>query len=195
MGSPSLCLPGVRPSSPRTADVGERGAVSLPDPSSGPYPGHPSLAPADGGWAGSIALLSPRVGWPQFPSCWECSNCSACGGRTTITPQVPCPARQTDSFCLCAPSQAASSCPQGPDFLNKVTVKATGACQPIKPIDVERALIKQVTAPRGREFCATPSPLRAGTGTCKQCGGSVVSTAVPSLCWVQEDSSQAGLCP
>lgn len=53
--------------------------------------------------------------------------------------------------------------------------------EPIKPIDAEGEPIKQVTFPRGYVLCATPpAPLRAGTGTYKQGGGSVVPQLSPA---------------
>ena len=154
---------------------------TLPDPSSGPYPGHPSLSPQ-----GGPALVSLTVGLQYRLCLW--------GLRLHHPPLPPCnplPGKQPPH----PDPRGGLTLPHGPDFLSKVTLGATGAQWPIKPIDAERETVKQVN-PRGHLLSPPPAPLRAcGPGTCKQCGGSVAPAAVPSLCWVRRAVARPGCIP
>lgn len=156
---------------------------ALPDTSLGPYPGHASLSPQ-----GGPALVSLTVGLQYRLCLWGLHLC-----HPPLPPCTP-PAWQT------APPhpdpRGSLTLPRRPDFLSKVTLGATGAQWPIKPIDAERETVKQVT-PRGHLLSPPPAPLRAcGPGTCKQCGGgSVVPAAVPSLCWVRRAVASPGCIP
>lgn len=137
-----------------------------------------------------------RVGQPWSPSLWGYNTGSACGGCASVThpshPAPPLPGKQPPH----PDPRGSLTLPRGPDFLSKVTLGATGAQWPIKPIDAERETVKQVT-PRGHLLSPPPAPLRAcGPGTCKQCGGgSVVPAAVPSLCWVRRAVASPGCIP
>lgn len=137
-----------------------------------------------------------RVGQPWSPSLWGYNTGSACGGCASVThPSHPAPPCLANSPPHPDP-RGSLTLPRGPDFLSKVTLGATGAQWPIKPIDAERETVKQVT-PRGHLLSPPPAPLRAcGPGTCKQCGGgSVVPAAVPSLCWVRRAVASPGCIP
>lgn len=130
----------------------------------------------------------------SFPQCEDTALALPVGVALPSHSTPPCQANRL-LLPLCPIPGAASSCPRGPDFLSKVTVEAIGAQRPIKPIDAGERAHKTGHPARGCVFCATPTRLREGTRTCKQCGGSVRPPAVHSMCWVREGSNQAGLLP
>ena len=79
--------------------------------------------------------------------------------RSPATPQPPCLANSHPSAHPDPGGSLTLSC--GPDFLSKVTLGATGAQWPIKPIDAERETVKQVTPSTEGVCSALPTLLGA----------------------------------